>query len=198
MTQLPRTRSRSTATSGCRKLREKLNRLTNPPRDAGLEWLDHQIEEIAKLNEACSHGIRLVTRSSHATSGLNCYICALNLDPDAIEDRRTVGIQPDKPFVRWLLKTTRLIKRTDDPRQARNGDIVLYSAGPGKLRHARTWNGEKVISKWGDGRTHVWEHGLWEVPRAYGRVFSFTITGSSSEDVPTMGRGSMVTADGDM
>jgi hypothetical protein len=37
-------------TTGSRELREELSRLTYPPQDAGLEWLDVQIREIAGLN----------------------------------------------------------------------------------------------------------------------------------------------------
>jgi hypothetical protein len=49
--------------------------------------------------------------------------------------------------------------------------IYFYNESP---RHAGKFSNYKVISKWGDGVTQIWKHGLWEVPSDYGdtvRVF---------------------------
>ena len=86
-------------TTGSRELREELSRLTYPPQDAGLEWLDVQIREIAALNKRHHHSVVLHTPSSDATAKMSCFTCALDIGPDAISDMCLEKIFPGAEFV---------------------------------------------------------------------------------------------------
>ena len=151
-------------TTGSRELRQELSRLTYPPQDAGLEWLDVQIREIAALNKRHHHSVVLHTPSSDATAKMSCFTCALDIDPDAISDMCLEKIFPGAEFVSTLMRGA--LRTTD---RADAACIVVYLDSVGSPKHAgKIRGGGRITSKWGAGRTHIWEHGLWEVSTEYG------------------------------
>jgi len=158
------------------ELRVELSRLTNhSPEDVlGLEkvrgWLQQQIQEISELSEKCPHSITLNTFWNPEISETNCYMQALDLLPQDISEWRYLEIQPDAPFICHLLEKI-LIERDID--EAVDGDVIVYFDDTGKPRHAGKSIAGRVISKWGDGCTHIWTHGLWEVPNDYGNLVRF-------------------------
>jgi len=161
-------------TSGSHQLRAELTRLTNPPADAGLEWLDHQIQKIAKLNEKYPHNIRLEARWSQATLEMNCFMYALNLNPDAIRDICSDDVFPGEAFVHFLISNGCIEAKPVLPSAASDNDVVIYFDAGGKPTHAGIIRGARIISKWGSRVTHIWEHEIFEVPDYYGddvRVF---------------------------
>jgi hypothetical protein len=85
-------------TKGSRELREELSRLTHPAEDAGMDWLDLQIREVAALNERCPHGIAVETPSTDATAKMSCFTCALDIAPEAISDM-CLEVFPGSEFV---------------------------------------------------------------------------------------------------
>ena len=146
------------------ELRAELSRLTHPAEDAELEWLDFQIREIAALNEWHPHSVALHTPSTDATAKMNCFTYALDIDPDAISDMCLGKVFPGSEFVSTLMRSA--LCATDG---AETGGIVLYLDSANLPRHAgKIGGGGRIISKWGACRTHIWEHGLWEVPIEYG------------------------------
>jgi hypothetical protein len=152
------------------ELRAKLSRLINDVPDdvVGEErvaaWLHLQIQKISELSTKYAHGISVEVPWDKEITGLNCYMHALGLSPDAISEWRWPDINLDTPFVSSLLGTILVEKPLEE---ATNGDIVLYFEKE-TPRHAGKFYNDKVISKWGDGVTHIWKHGLWEVPSDYG------------------------------
>jgi hypothetical protein len=156
-------------TAGSCELREELSRLTYPPQDAGLDWLDVQIREIAGLDKQHHHIIVLHTSSSDATAKLSCFTFALDIDPDAISDMCLGKIFPGAEFVSTLMRGALRIQ--DRPE---TDGIVVYLDSADSPKHAgKIRAGGRVTSKWGAGRTHIWEHGLWEVPTEYGDEVRF-------------------------
>ena len=145
------------------ELRAELRRLTNPPENAGLDWLDLQIQEVEDLSKRIPHGIRLHTRSSTDIDRQNCFMCALGIKADAVADMCVGHIFPGKKFMQYLLRGV-LHERKGTPQ---DDDIVVYFRN-GVPEHAGIWKSGKVISKWGSGRTYIWEHALWEVSEEYG------------------------------
>jgi hypothetical protein len=151
----------------------ELDRLTTPPRGAGLDWLDVQIREVAALNERIQHGIKLETRWTESMGNTtNCYMHAFNLPHEAIAKYRCDIIQPDRKFVSDLIITV-LEERIGNQIIAIEGDIVIYCDEKSNPKHAGRMIGKKVRSKWGDGCTHIWIHGLWEVPIRYGNTVRY-------------------------
>jgi len=169
---------------GKRKLRNALSEITNrqpePGADVDLqEWMEQQIAEVMALGGDFGHSITIETRWSPDLSLYNCYMTALGLPQQRIKcwrpDRK---IQPDTPFVRDLIEqgglTAKAVDPKADPDKVSNGDIVVYFNKTGRPRHAGTFRDGLVVSKWGEGVTHIWRHGLWEVPSDYGnrvRIF---------------------------
>jgi len=164
-------------TRGCHELRTELSRLTYPADDAGMDWLDFQIREIAALNERCAHSIVVDSPSSDATAEMNCFTRAFDIEPGAINDMCLGDVFPGSNFVSALMRGALSAKEEAD---TTTGDIVIYLDGDSAPRHAgKISGGGKIISKWGAGRTHVWKHGLWEVPVEYGNdVQFFNLTAS--------------------
>ena len=148
-------------TSGNPELRAELQRLTVPPDGAGMEWLDVQIQEMEELNKRIPHSVRLHTRFSEAIYDYNCFMFALGIAPEAVSDMRLGRIFPGEKFVRFLLEHGHLREiKTQGP-------IVIYFRD-GIPAHAGKHGAGNVISKWGAGGTHIWQHTLWDVPTEYG------------------------------
>src|ERR1700752_1742823 len=95
-------------TPGNPELRAELQRLTEPPRGAGVEWFDVQIREMDKLNKRIPHSVRLHTRCSEAIYDYNCFMFALDIAPDAISDMRSRDVFPGQKFVQFLLANNHL------------------------------------------------------------------------------------------
>jgi hypothetical protein len=97
--------------AGDRELRTELSRIINCSPDNVVgeervgEWLRLQVQKISALSRKIPHSILIETPWSNDITGLNCYMLALELKPDAIKNWRWPGIQPDTPFVRSILIT---------------------------------------------------------------------------------------------
>ena len=156
--------------AGDNALRTELSRIINcsPVDVVGEErvgaWLRLQVQKISTLNEKFPHSILIETPWSNDITGLNCYMHALGLNPEAIKDWRWPGIQPDTPFVGSIVDNLLVEKSLSE---ATDGDIVIYFDKE-RPRHAGRFSDKKIISKWGDGATNIWKHDLWEVPSDYG------------------------------
>ena len=152
----------------CWELRDALNRLTMAPDGMGIEWLETQIKEIETLKVRHPHSIALHTVWDSKLTDVNCYMFALGLATNEIADWRDVGIQPDTKtgFIGLLLKSTILTRCASDEMPQRG--LVFYFTDDDRPVHAGRCAAGAVISKWGDGCTHIWRHGLWEVPSSYG------------------------------
>jgi hypothetical protein len=148
-------------TSGNPKLRAELQRLTVPPKGAGIEWLDVQIEKMEELKGRLPHGVRIHSRFSEAIYDLNCFMFALGMAPEVVSDMRLAQIFPGQTFVRSLLADGHLRETKAD------GPIAIYFRD-GIPEHAGKREDGNVISKWGAGGTHIWRHPLWDVPSEYG------------------------------
>jgi hypothetical protein len=153
-------------TSGNAELRAELQRLTVPPQDPGIEWLDLQIQEMEELNNRIPHSVRLRTRYSEAIKEYNCFMYALDIAPDEVRDMCLGWIFPGQKFVQFLLANGHLREVKREPY------LVIYFRD-GLPQHAGKLEGQKVISKWGAGATHVWQHDLWDVPVEYGEKARF-------------------------
>lgn len=77
-------------------------------------------------------------------------------------------IYPGGEFTTFLIRN--FLKETEQD-QARDGDLVLYFR-EGTPKHAGKWYTEKVRSKWGY-YSHLWQHGLYELPLEYGNDLRF-------------------------
>jgi hypothetical protein len=106
-------------TNGNSELRAELYRLTLPPEDADLGWLDVQVREMEALNERIPHSVRLHRRFSLPIYEVNCFMFALGIEADAVSDMRLGPVFPGKQFVESLLA---------------NGDLQR-SRGRGSHRH---------------------------------------------------------------
>jgi hypothetical protein len=152
--------------NGNLELRAELRRLTAPPDGAGLAWLNVQIQEMEKLNERLPHSVRLHTQFSPEIGEANCFMFALGIEPDSVRDMCLGNVFPGKSFMQFLLRKRHLDER-DILERPVDDDIVVYLQG-GVPEHAGKQRVDKVISKWGSGGTHIWEHALWDIPAEYG------------------------------
>jgi hypothetical protein len=168
-------------TGNFRELRDELQRLTIPPDDAGLEWLKTQIELIEALKTRHPHGIALHTAWNSDLTDVNCYMFALGLAPNEIKNWRDVGIQPDTKtgFIGRLLES-KILTSCASGAMPQDG-LVFYFTAEGRPMHAGRCADGVVISKWGDRCTHIWRHGLWEVPSSYGETVQFFETPSPGD-----------------
>jgi len=134
-------------------------------------WVASQIPQVAAID---GHSIRLHTEATSTTLDLNwsnCFMYALGISIDDVETvknkahvRTRTDIQFDWEFVAELVAAAVLYKRHGE---GVRGDVVVYFDGD-RPRHAGLWTGSRVISKWGYGVTHVWDHCLYEAPSTYG------------------------------
>ena len=92
---------------------------------------------------------------------------ALGIEADAVRDKVEGEIFPGKKFVRTLVQTRFLCAKAVSPSAAAEGDILIYYRN-GEPTHAGQSASTRVISKWGSGATHIWEHPIYEVPESYG------------------------------
>jgi hypothetical protein len=163
------------------ELRKEFDRLATPPgnldgassADTWSAWLTGQIRNVAELSNSHPHTVRLHTEcSAPKYEERNCFMFALDIEADAIRDKVLLSIFCGSEFVSVFVEKCRLRERTA-PSDAVNGDIVIY-CHDGNPKHAGKWADNRVISKWGSGPTHIWDHGVYEVPESYGdevRVF---------------------------
>jgi hypothetical protein len=153
-------------------LRAELSRLTaESPNDVighsmVRAWLEKQIQEVIRLRPRYPHDIEVEVRWTPAITNLNCYMYALRINDDAIAEWRFPGAQPDTRFILDMLGSRMLRKKP--LAKAGAGDIAVYFEPSGRPRHAGIFHDNKIISKWGNGATHIWRHGMWEVPSDYG------------------------------
>jgi hypothetical protein len=153
---------------GNTKLRAELQRLTVPPDGATIEWLNVQIREMHELSKRIPHSVRLQTRFSEAIHDFNCFMFALDIAPEAVSDMRLGRIFPGQRFIEFLLANNHLREVKTAP------SIVIYFSD-GVPQHAGKFDAGTVVSKWGAGGTHIWQHDLWHIPSDYGdesRIFA--------------------------
>jgi hypothetical protein len=160
------------------ELRKKLDFLTTPPirlneqsdDSAWDAWLVNQITNIANLAMTYPHNIRIFERSNVSTQKLNCFALAFGITAETIG----AGPSPTTMFTAQLLESGCLEERSLTENKASDDDILIYchSGFPANPTHAGRLSGGRVISKWGNGRTHTWEHPLFEVPETYGNSIS--------------------------
>lgn len=155
-------------------LRKELDRLTSPPNRLNLKspqadwdaWLTDQVRDIAELGKKHPHNIRLHTQCS-ATEERNCFMFALDIEADAIRDKCEGSIFPGKKFVQKLLGGNFLRAKNVPLNNTNEDDVLIYFCN-GIPEHAGKWMNDKIVSKWGAGPTHIWEHDIYEVPESYG------------------------------
>jgi len=95
---------------------------------------------------------------------------ALGIEADAVRDMCLGHVFPGVEFISALMRDTLNFRGEG---QAAVGDIAIYLDN-GAPRHAGKVGADgAIISKWGSGRTHVWRHGLWEIPHHYGDQVRF-------------------------
>jgi hypothetical protein len=153
-------------TNGNPKLRVELQRLTQPPEEAGIEWLDVQIQEMEELRKRIPHSVRLHTRFSEAIYELNCFMFAFGIAPDAVSDMRLAQVFPGPRFVQFLLANGHLRE------EKAKASVIIYFRNNAP-QHAGKLEAGKAISKWGAGGTHIWQHDLWDIPSEYGSEARF-------------------------
>jgi hypothetical protein len=153
------------------KLREKLDELTHPPAGANAEWLDQQVVEIEQLKAMFPHSIELFQKATIEIANLNCYMYALGMSYEDIEYCVTCEEDlPSSTFVESLISSEILLQCSSDFSDTDDGAVVIYFNDETCLTptHAGIKAGDKVISKWGWGGTHIWKHPPLEVPTQYG------------------------------
>jgi hypothetical protein len=149
---------------GSAELRAELERLTKPAGGAAAVRLDEQISEIAALSTKYPHSIVLNERASVARQRTNCVMYALGIEAETVEDWCNGSVHPGLDFMAWLVKE-KLTAKTGEPS---DGDIVVYLRDDQRPLHAGVAKDGQIISKWGSGGTHVWRHGVFEIPSSYG------------------------------
>jgi hypothetical protein len=136
--------------------------------------LENQIYSIAKLRHEYRHSISVVRwarREDPATYNYTCYMYAFDLMDHALLSSIAHGAQdiyPGGEFTTFLIRN--FLKETEQD-QARDDDLVLYF-GEGTPKHAGKWYTGNVRSKWGY-YSHLWQHGLYELPLEYGNDIRF-------------------------
>jgi hypothetical protein len=156
---------------GVNQLRKKLDEIVEPPADAEEDWLDRQIDEIEKLKTQFPHGIELYQKASIGIANTNCYMYALGMSYDSIEDFITCRENiPDSKFSAWLISSGILLPSNSDFLAGEDGSIVMYFLDDtfSFPTHAGIKAGNKVVSKWGWGGVHIWKHPPREAPARYG------------------------------
>ena len=146
------------------QLRKRLDEIVKVPADAGADWLDKQINEIERLKELFPHNIELIQKATEETYQ-NCFAYALNMSFITKQDFLTGT--PDSEFVELLILSGILLPLSSRRRGWCYSYIFKDSAG-GSITHAGRKVGEKIVSKWGGGGTHIWKHSPLEVPARYG------------------------------
>ena len=128
-----------------------------------------QIALIEALSHEYPHSISLVQEAilgKPESGNFTCFQYALDLIdlPDQVRliTSRFPRVFVGSDFFGWL--TANILQPTGLD-HAREGDLVLYLAG-GRVEHAARLSADLLISKWGLG--HMWRHGLFEVPEAFG------------------------------
>ena len=152
------------------QLRKRLDEIVEPPTDAKGDWLEKQIDEIEELKQQFPHSIELYQKASIGIANTNCYMYALGISYDRIED--FVSCKEDIPnskFVAWLIARDILKPSSSDFSEAEEGDTVIYFLDDtfSFPTHAGKKAGDKVVSKWGWGGVHIWKHPPLEVPARY-------------------------------
>lgn len=146
------------------ELRKRLDEIVERPENAGADWLDEQITEIEQLKELFPHNIELIRKATEETYE-NCFASALDMSFITKQDYLTGT--PDSEFVESLIVSGILLPLSS---AAKDGDIIIYSkdSAGSSITHAGKKVGDKIVSKWGGGGTHIWKHLPLEVPAKYG------------------------------
>jgi hypothetical protein len=152
-------------------VREELHRVTTDRR-IGSNNLPSQVESV--LNVARRHGLGIrLQELADLHVEFNCFRHALGLRdlPEWVYNAcqcatPQTGVKSD--FIRTLIGGVLVERRPDSICE---GDLVLYFDQE-EVRHAGLVHTDhQVVSKWGSG--HLWLHGLFEVPSAYGSEVRF-------------------------
>ena len=168
-------------TSDVSPLRAALQRITDPPLNSGLERLETQIKEIANLKTRYPHDIWLHTKFTCAMRELNCFMYALGMSADHVREKCDAGVFPGAKFVKWLVDSNVLLPAFSEVKTDTN--LVIYFGQADCPTHAGWIQGVRVTSKWGSGCTHIWTHGIFEVPSGYGDcigVFRLPVEGQAA------------------
>jgi len=149
------------------QLREWLSRINRRAK------LHRQPRLVEWMRSKRPHAIRIVQQiridADRTTWNFNCHAYAFGLHtwegffPLVLSG---ADVWPDSRFVSELLVPVMQEKPREE---ATDGDIVVYSKGDASVVHSGRIQANLVVSKWG-GYAHVWEHGLFELPRAFGSL----------------------------
>ena len=145
------------------KLREELEALISPP-SITYEWIDEEPRKIEQLKQQHSHDIELYEPARKDAPYHNCYMYALGVAYDDIDEP---GQILNSKFIRQLIEDG-ILENLGDSSTAPDGAIIIYLDESEMPVHAGIKSGNKVISKWGYGYTHVWRHAAFEAPASYG------------------------------
>lgn len=142
---------------GMKWLRKRLDEIAEAP-------IDRQIDEIRRLKEVFPHTIEIFEEATDNTYQ-NCFAYALEMMSFVDRPDYTTG-RPGKEFIKYLIQNSILLPSS----AAEDGVIAIYSTdrAGSSITHAGKKAGDKIISKWGDGRTHVWKHSRLQLPAQYG------------------------------
>lgn len=149
-------------------LREELEALTSPP-SITYEWIDEQPKKIEELKQKYPHDNELYDPARKDAPHHNCYMYALDV---VSEDIAVAGQIPNSKFIRQLIED-RTLESFEDSGTAPDGAIVVYLDESWMPLHAGIKSGNRVISKWGYGYTHVWSHREFQAPASYGDRVQF-------------------------
>ena len=80
-----------------------------------------------------------------------------------------INVYSGAEFAQWLIDRGYLAEVLQA--NAAQGDFVTYFNGSHFKHIGILLDGQRVVSKWGEG--HLYEHALWEVPESYGTGVQF-------------------------
>jgi len=129
---------------------------------------------VEQLAAEIAHTI-VLRESAHPLDRYTCAVHAFHLveDPTYLKVV-TTGLGSTfagAEFIEFLL-THHLLKFRDEGDQHAD-DLVMYFEGEVFRHVGRVLESGRVLSKWGTGC--LWEHQVWEVPRAYGDVVRYFV-----------------------
>ena len=139
----------------------------------GLTWPKHR-DAVEALRGRTNHSITFIEHRDRDT----CATYTLDLSERA--EYETVvwldNIFAGRDFIEWLVRSK--LTRMSLPRP---GALILYFSGEEWRHIGEMVDTDRVRSKWGEGFP-VYEHGIWEVPEAYGDTVRYfePVTGSDA------------------
>lgn len=154
-------------------LREQLTTITDV-----MDIAQHA-QLLANLSQEIPNTIA-ICEQAQADVDFNCVMFALDLIGWIDPPWNVLGhYHADMVFLAHLICSEEL-RVVDNPVA---GNLAVYSA-EGEVKHVGIVVGEnRVRSKWGSG--HTYDHGLWEVPHAYGDAVRYytAIDGELAKDL---------------